>query len=660
MSSFVLGLALGCNVSLSSAAEDQPHPQAVGQVINSEQEEPAVSFETEGDFFLGYRWVSTEDSLKAAEYIYPHSSATFGLNLLSAPLPYRYHLNGEYLSKYDFYADGGFAYKDLVLFRDILVGVHHNLYHYNYQFAGEPPDLIYTDRNPTDAYSVDFVSNLMSLRLKTPEFPFHAFLNHRHVNRDGKIQQRFLLGYFDELEKVSESRDINWDSEAIKLGANSHLGPVEIEYAYDYAEFDPGSNNVLKDPYPLYDPDPPGIGRPADTYPHNVIPETESSAHTIKMHSSYTGGIVAAATFSNLFQKNNYSLTESTTWKGALDFSWIPDPVFGLFFKYRHRDVDMDTPNTVTLHGDNSAITYPVRQGISYDKDVFSLSSRYKPLQRLSLFAKYEFSYLERKKVDEWLVLTPQTKIHSIDLRVHARLLDRIMVKAIYEYKNYDQPAYNITPDNSNKLKLTTDYAPSPSLNLYLEYILFLSERSPLRYPINTDPISLLETGERDGRGDQILASLSTAISPKASLTFSWFYQRWEIEQDLVYGKWPGTGDPPYFMDTDVPYTDKANSFSFSLHWIPRDDITVSADLTHTITEGTTRYNDVTGDAAFSLSSFSDLETSETNFSIDLAKKLPKDWETGLRFYYDIFNDKPSGYMDGNVFITTFSLKRSF
>jgi len=169
-----------------------------------------------------------------------------------------------------------------------------------------------------------------------------------------------------------------------------------------------------------------------------------------------------------------------------------------------------------------------------------------------------------------------------------------------------------------------------------------------------------LEAGERDGRSDQILASLSTAISPKATLTFSWFYQRWDVEQDLVYGKWPGTGDPPFFMDTGVSYTDKANSFSLSLHWIPREDFTVAADLTYTITDGTSRYNDLTGVAAYSLSSFSDLETSETSFSIDMAKKLPKNWEAGLRLYYDVFDEKSTDLLDGNVFTTTLNMKRYF
>ncbi len=118
------------------------------------------------------------------------------------------------------------------------------------------------------------------------------------------------------------------------------------------------------------------------------------------------------------------------------------------------------TPSEVTLTGLQNTINYSVRQGISYDKDVFSLSTRYKPLHLLTLYANYEFSRLERKEVAEWDALPPKTKIHTIDLTAQAKPLDRVTVKAKYEYKNYDQPAYNTTPDKSNKLKLTTSYTP--------------------------------------------------------------------------------------------------------------------------------------------------------------------------------------------------------
>jgi len=659
----VVGLGLGFGVAISVAAENLEAPHAAaGAAVTPEQEEPAVYFETVGDYFLGYRFVSQEDSLKAAEYIYPHSSVTFGLDLLSCPLPYRYHVNAEFLSDHDFYTDAGLAYKDLVLYRDILVGAHQNLNHYQYTGEGEPALGLAKpfDRNPGDVYYNDFVSNLSLLRLKAPDFPLHAFVNQRHVEQDARVQQRFLLGYFGNLNKVSESRDVDWKSDALTLGANGHLGPVEIEYAYDLAEFAPEGDNILYDLYPTYSSS--SYSRPGDIYPHAVLPETEASENALKLHSSYTGSVVTAATLSNLFQKNNYSLTESNTIKEAVDFSWIPDPMVGLFFKYRHRTENIDTPDTVTLTGlsHNTVNNYSVREGISYDKDVFSLSARYRPLKILALFSSYEFSHLEREDIAEWAVLPGQTNIHTINFTAQATPWDIFKVKAGYEYKNYSDPAYNDTPDSSNKLRLTSTYMPTPRVNVDLEYILTVSERNGLRY-LNNNPATLLEMGERNGRSDQFLVSLSTELSPVASLTASWFYQGFDVEQDLTYGKrsLPSEGDLP-FIDLGVPYTDESNSFSLSLCYIPQKDITVTTGLTYVITEGKTGYDDVVGGAPFSLASFSDLKAAETIFSLEITKKLSKEWEVGLKSHLGLYNDQTYGLLDGDIFTSICNFKRYF
>ena len=149
----------------------------------------------------------------------------------------------------------------------------------------------------------------------------------------------------------------------------------------------------------------------------------------------------------------------------------------GFFFKYRHKDVDLDNPDTVTLAGTANVLSYPVRQGLSYNRDNFSVSARYKPLSLLSLFSTYQFSHLEREDVDEWLVLPDRTDIHSINLTAHSRPLDNLKLKAIYDYKYYDSPAYNTDPDNSNQLRLTATYLPVPWLTAYVDYILALTER---------------------------------------------------------------------------------------------------------------------------------------------------------------------------------------
>ncbi len=613
--------------------------------------EAVPQYEPEGSVYIGYRWVSQEDSLKAAEYQYPHSSVTFGVDALAAVLPHRYHLNAEFLNKKDYYGDLGYAYKDLLLFRDVFVGLRHNFDHFNYQFAGVPPFIRYDDRNLGDEYFVDYFNNQFSLRLKVPDFPFHAFLQNTYVARDGSIEERYMLGDFISMSKTSQTREIDWRSSETSIGVNSHLGPLELEYKYDFSDFDPGSNNVLHDYYP-----PSFIfGRPADIYPHSVVPETEAYSNSLKLHTSYTGQIVAAATLSSQNQKNNYSNAESTTWRGAFDFRWLPDPVIGLFFKYRHKEKDADNPSQVTLAGQTTASTYPVRRSLSYDKDIFSLSARYKPITKVTLLTSYEFEHVQRKDADEWQVVPDETNVHHFNITVHGRPINKFKLKAIYDYMYYDDPAYNTDPDYSNQLRLAGTYIPVPWLTIYADYKLTLTQRDDLRY-LNPVPSFLVEGGERDGRTDRILTSFSFLFTPKTTMTASWAYNRWKIEQDLAYD----TSQGVLYIDTGVPYTDESNTFSLALQYLPREDITITADISHTISEGECSTGNVVQSPTDSLGSFSFLEASETLLTLELSKRFLDDWEAGLKFYADIYDDRTGDFEDGKFYATTLSLKRHF
>lgn len=652
---FLPGFIYFTHASVLSAEE-------MGAVVLEKQKKPPEEygpgepFEAAGSYFLGYEFVSQEDSLKAAEYVYPDSSITFGVNLLAAPLPFRYHLDAEFKNKYDYYSDAGFAYKDVLLFRDILVGLHHNLEHFDFLYPGEVPELKYDDRNIGDRYFLDYTSNLLSLRLKTPNFPFHAFLRHRFVQRDGEVEQRYLLGDFERTVKTSQSREIDWHSNALILGLNSHLGPVEIEYAFDHDELDPRGESILYDDYPFST----SFDRPADVYPHNVIAETDSSANSVKIHTSYTGGIVVAGTLANLQKNNNYSQTESDVWKGAVDFSWIPAPVIGLFFKYRHRNVELDTPDYVTLTGLSNTLNYSVRQGISYDKNIFTLSARYHPFAKFTVIPSYEYSLIERDDVDEWQVLNDRASIHTFNLTARAKPLDRLKLKAIYEYRYFEDPAYNTDPDNSNKVRLSATYIPVSWLNVYLDYMLKLTERDQLHY-LNNDPRVLLEGGEREGQRDSFLASFSFMFSPEMTVTASWAYNRWDVEQDSAYGKWntSGGGDLPYF-DPAVMYADEANSYSLGVQFLPREDIVLDADLTYTLSQGKYVPGAILTDSSASLLDTSRVDTAETVLSFGIRKEFLEDWEVGFKFYADIYNDEMGDMLDGNLYIGTFTIKRYF
>ena len=52
----------------------------------------------------------------------------------------------------------------------------------------------------------------------------------RFLNKNGDMQQRFIggSGSFNNVVRVSR-KNINWDISDITIGANSHVGPIEVD-----------------------------------------------------------------------------------------------------------------------------------------------------------------------------------------------------------------------------------------------------------------------------------------------------------------------------------------------------------------------------------------------------------------------------------------------
>ena len=642
----ILCLSLVMTGSVASSLAGEIGPVTTPESLEKHSEPNALSslHDTEGFFSVGYRWLNLEDFARVAEYQYPRSSPVVRLDLDAYPLPHRVHLNTEYLSEKNYYGDTGYAYSDLLLFRDIFVGVSHNLEHRNYQYGGEA-GLSYEDRNVGDNYQFGVYDNFLTLRLKAPNFPFHTFLKHRYIDKEGLTQQRFVVGNLNNISKISQSREVDWRSNALTLGANSHLGPLELEYAYEATRFDPGRNNILYDYYPW---SPLAPDRPADTYPHDVIPETESQANVLKVHTSYTGGLVAAATLGNLRQQNNYSGTESDTWHGATDFSWMPDPDLNFFFKFRHRDMEVDNPDYVALRGAANTTVYPVRPSISTKKDNLTFSARYRPVRKITLLSTYEFEHRRRENPDSWQVLPEETDSNAIKLTAYARPADNLKLKARYTYRFLHNPGLNIEPDNSNQIQFSTTYLPLDWLTAFLDYTVTVSARDHVRY-LNSQPETIVDGGERKTKNDKLLGSLSFLFSPKTTLTASFAYYRGEVEQNLAYGKWndAGTGGDLPYLDSGVPYTDEANSYSLSLTYNPRDDIAVMTSVSHTVSTGDFLAGVGMATTPVSIAAFAPLKVSETMFTVEVTKTVQKDWEVGLRFLTNLYNDRLDDSQDG-------------
>ncbi|MBI5188583.1 MAG: hypothetical protein HZA07_05875 [Nitrospirae bacterium] len=205
---------------------------------------------------LGYGIVDESGSGRAGEFDYLHSSLTGGLKLTAYPLPHRIELEYEGLNIKDFYSEIAYAYKDIFLSRLISTGLYHNLDHYYYptpygvNLESPPRVLMYNDRDSEDKYGVRVDMHYLFLRFKIPDFPLHLYLDGKLYEKEGTKQQRFLSGYHGNIEMVSRTRSIDFRTEEVTIGTNSHLGPIEIDLSHYERNFNVKGDRVLYDNFP--------------------------------------------------------------------------------------------------------------------------------------------------------------------------------------------------------------------------------------------------------------------------------------------------------------------------------------------------------------------------------------------------------------------------
>ncbi len=618
----------------AATVEDQ-QPAATEEVPSEEAYQfPLIP--PSGTVFAGPRIVSLSGSTRADEYEYLHSSVSLGGELRFFSFPNRLHLDIDYKDKKDYFGDVGYAYKDIILFRGINRTLFHNLD--DIVLVGPAVGTVPTSvqrvdvRDPGAEYGVRWGMSSAFLRFKTPDYPFHVYLDSSIIDREGTIQQRFLGGaaFFNNIVRTSESRNIDWETKNITVGTNTHLGPVEIDVSHGEKKFDPHGDHVLSDFY-----NDAGSTRIAGIFPHNLVPDLEGSSNTIRLHTSYTGRLVASATFTKLDRQNNDSGAKADYFIGAGEVSWIPAANVGVFVKYRHKEADIDNPLTDTIDNvcvpsNNPAGTYKctIEPSVSSISDVISTTVRYRPISLLTLRAEYSYDAIRRENFKEW-GLPEKTRHNTGSLSAAMRIMRNLNLNACYTHKEVDDPAYNIEPNHSDEGKATLSWMPVTRLNTFVSYSVAKEKRSDLNFDGNP------AAQNRDVNRDRLMGAVTYLMTDRLSLTASYSYIHDKIQQDITFSDTAGN---PQF-DPFVPDTDLAHNYALSVNYVPNDRIDLNAGLSYTVSSGA--FYPTSDDLLLpvSVATFSELKTRETVFSLSGEYRISKDLTAGIQYRYTDFND---------------------
>jgi hypothetical protein len=649
MKKTVLIIALLMSWASPAVAQQAPGTTTTAEAATAERLEAF-----EGRISLGYRVIDHDGNpAHAGEYDYLRSSAIGALNFEWDPLPHRIAVESYYLNGKDYFAETDYAFKDIVLFNWYTRDMFHNLDHLTENLPPAPASPSFTDLNPGALYGVENTLDNGFIRFKTPNFPFHLYADMRTVERDGTIQQIFLRSFSGGLNKVSQSRDIDWFTREITVGANSHLGPIEADYSHMDKRFTSLDNNVLYDTYPNI----PG----SNPVPHNLIPTLESSSDTVKIHTMYSGRVVAAGTVTNGDSKNDYSGAKVQFWNAGGDLMFLPVTSVMFVLKYRHYDKDESNPSMVNNVTPFGTTAVNVRDAISSTRDVMTSTLRYRANDRLTIKGDYVLDTINRSvgvpgtflpapppNTEAFWDLPDRTTKGTARIALTYRLMNKLTARADYAYMTVDNPAYDTDPNRAQTAKASLTWVPATRINTLLSYSTVRESRDDLDAP--------LAGGSRDVRRSQGLASVTFVVGSRSSITASYAYYQNKINQTLTLQD--GTG--AYSIESGVPYFDVSQMGSLALTYSPIDRLNLTASGSRSYSRGNfslTGTSSVTNVGG--ISELSNMNVIDNVFAVGAGMELGRNMDGEIRYQYQKYDDRIDSSQDGTFasLLATLSMK---
>jgi len=598
----------------------------------------------------GYWLINHSGNSRAWEYDYDNSSPAGSLNFEWDPLPQRFVLEYYQLNPKDYFGTFDYSYRDVVLLNLVSRGLFHNLDHYS--FGPDDPSTpltTSTDFNPDDQYSVEDIMNRAFIRYKMPDFPLHIYAEAGDVVKKGDIQQRFMRAYSGAASRASVSRNIAWRAVEARVGVNSHLGPVEVDYSHTQKKFTGSGDKVLTDYYTA----------PAMAAYHNLVPDLQSTSDTVKIHTSYTGGLVAAATLSTGDNKNKDSGASTAFRNAGADLTFTPLTNLSMFVRYRHYGVNVNTPDTVPSAVAGSSDVYNVRDSIASQRNVISGIIRYRPIDRLTLKGEYSWETVLR---DTWpgsynLPAPPanspgfwevghRTTKGTAALGASFRASYKLTLRANYSHTGVYNPAYDTDPTRADAARASVTWMVTRKITAFLSYGTTNEKRSKLDPPLGG--------GARDASRNEGLASVTVLLGKRTSLTPGYAFFQNKVKQTITYQDL--TGSP--VLESAVPYGDTAHVVSLAANHALSDSINLNAEGSLAYCRGNFT-NSGSVDGTTGIARFSNQKIVEKTVSAGIETQHTRTIGSELRYrrlnYDDMVDNTQSGKVE--TILATLSMK---
>jgi hypothetical protein len=554
--------AAAADRELWEAAQEPDTPVVVADSATRGEEERQVEPLEQKGGFLGYSFIDTNGyGGRAFEYGYLHSSRSLGLFYNRLEKDSNLDLGGSFLNENDYHGDLLFDYRGDYRLHLRTESLFHNtdrelLFSPNFKTgrtdSPTQADYLAVQDPPVD-YGVSVVQDSADFRYRLHNYPLHVNLGYWRFVKEGTIQQRFADTAFEGSPNTvyAQPRKIDWQTQEGRVGADAHLGPVDLIYDFKVRVFGD------RQPIPVWNYIPRNDihGAPSNVggiQQHNEEPDSRFFSNTVKLHSSLAGGLVTGASYSIENRENTSALTDTSGAKHmsvnlqtvAGDLVYTPVKEYTFSLKYRHQDLDNGNRGLV-LNSDFANPLQIVKPPIDSVKDRITATLYYKPRRDLSVTGEYRGEFLTRDHVSAlptmvtW-ALPESTDTHVGSLAVHYRPVKGLRMDARYSYTSTDHPSYGESFQKMHQGTLLTTYSRSNSWGATANVVIRRDWNNAVRhYLINfpLDPLGYtpfpLTSRERSTENGTV--SGWVVPFPKMTLSVNYSYVQSTVDQAVLF-----------------------------------------------------------------------------------------------------------------------------
>lgn len=680
-------------------------PVSVALATTEDVEQEKVTGYHSGMFSLGYRGIGYDWLGRAREYASVESGLIGTVGIANWKKGFGYNLTGEYKTDTEYALEAELNYRGTIRAWVSNEKLQHNLDHYRVTpdaFTVAPHPYSGTrwvdgvDRNPRANYQLEVEQSRVKLKVKPTDYPAHVTLEAWRLERTGEKGLRYLDksrqstdpsgagSACGQCHVVSRTQKVDQVVNELRGGIDAHLGYVDVIFEQIYREFE----DKAGPPRDTFGELGGGTLRSTGTWSHDTAPDSRFISSTLRLHSSLSGGLTGAGSFTYGQRDNQESLPDvggiqasSDFLKSAVDLGWIATPKWA--FNLHYRWFDLDNSNSRTLTNSSSGGTgqsVSVRPAMDTRHTQYRAILTHRPCERTTLKWTYTHEQLERNNTtadpsNPWLWQLPgeeNSRRYRMEMLVRPLDHGRMKIDTWYELQQSDAAAYSISAKERQEVFLGVSLNPSPRWGALMNIQAAENDNDDysvaLANETTTGPAYQSYRLSRDQHLVRLNGALWGNLAPTLNVGARGGWMKDSTEQDLVFGsRWnPNPANNYVVMAESADSRQQVTFMNLYGNWTISDTLTgnlearrirshfkFNPDFPDTVINSLP----VNADALGSISSFT---VYQTGLSAGLDWKPLDHWTWTGRYTVDDYESRDSALFQGTVQSVMVSLARSW